>query len=184
MFNGFADWEIAYVTPEINKNEHYELIYFSAHGGPVSSMGGLSVSTTSALSEIEPEQVDLLILPGGVAWETGKNKLIGPLVKKVFSRGIPIAAICAATTYLGQLGLLNHMKHTSNDLAYLKEIAPEYDGEAFYQHELAFSDKNIITANGIAPIEFAREIFKTINLFENDQLDKWYQLFKNGIWTE
>ena len=46
------------------------------------------------------------------------------------------------------------------------------------------TDRNIITANGIAPIEFAREIFKTIGLYNNDNIEKWFQLFKNGIWSK
>lgn len=41
LFNGFSDWEIAYLTPEIKKNEDFELIYFSKGGNSISSMGGL-----------------------------------------------------------------------------------------------------------------------------------------------
>lgn len=28
LFNGFSDWEISYLTPEINKSKEIELIYF------------------------------------------------------------------------------------------------------------------------------------------------------------
>jgi hypothetical protein len=44
LFEGFSDWEIAYLTPEIKKNEEFDLIYFSKYGKSVVSMGGLSVS--------------------------------------------------------------------------------------------------------------------------------------------
>ena len=97
-------------------------------------------------------------------------------------KGKPIAAICGATAYLGKLGLLNDVKHTSNDLKYLTSVAPEYRGAEHYIDALAVADKNIITAKGIAPIEFAREIFKTIALYSNDDIQKWFQLFKHGIW--
>jgi hypothetical protein len=69
-------------------------------------------------------------------------------------------------------------------LNYLKGIAPKYSGDENYQHSLAVTDRNIITANGIAPIEFACEIFKTIGLYSDDNIEKWFQLFKNGIWSE
>jgi len=36
----------------------------------------------------------------------------------------------------------------------------------------------------IAPIEFAVEIFKKIELKPDDEIEKWFQLFKNGIWSE
>lgn len=184
LFDGFSDWEIAFLTPEIKKNEKFELIYFSEKGNSILSMGGLQITPDSALKDISPETIDVLILPGGSAWEKGENDVIKQLTKTVFESGKTVAAICAATTYLGQLGLLNNSKHTSNDLNYLKAIAPIYIGEKNYENTLATTDKNLITANGIAPIEFAKEIFTKIELYDLDNIEKWFQLFKNGIWKE
>lgn len=184
LFDGYSDWEISYVTPEINKSEKFKLVYFSKDGHIVTSMGGLQVKPTTSLDQLKLEEIDLLILPGGTAWEKGENKEIEKITTDLLEAGKPIAAICAATIYLGQLGLLNDLKHTSNDLNYLKAVAPNYDGDEKYQQSLAVTDRNIITAPGIAPIEFAREIFKTIGLYTDDHIEKWFQLFKNGIWSE
>lgn len=184
LFDGFSDWEIAYLTPEIKKNENFELVYFSKEGKSISSMGGLQILPDTSLKAMATENIDLLILPGGTAWEKGENNEINQLTKDVFNSGNTIAAICAATTHLGQLGILNELKHTSNDLNYLKAIAPKYLGAKNYQNSLAVTDKNIITANGIAPIEFAKELFKKIELYDLDNIEKWFQLFKNGIWEE
>ncbi len=184
LFDGFSDWEISYLTPEINKSEQFDLIYFSKYGKSITSMGGLQIKPTTSLNEINFKDIDMLILPGGSAWEKEENKEVDNITKKLFENGKSIAAICAATTYLGQLGILNDLKHTSNDLNYLKEIAPNYCGEENYQNSLAVTDKNILTANGIASIEFAREIFKTIELYDDENIEKWFQLFKNGIWSE
>jgi putative intracellular protease/amidase len=184
LFDGFSDWEISYLTPEINKSEKFDLVYFSKDGDSISSMGGLQIKPNTSLSEIIIKDLEMLILPGGSAWEIGENKELNQFVKTAFELRKPIAAICAATTYLGQLGLLNYLKHTSNDLSYLKEIAPQYQGENNYLNALAVTDQNIITANGIAPIEFAREIFEKLGLYNSTDTEKWFQLFKNGIWTE
>ncbi len=184
LFNGFSDWEIAYLTPEINKSEQFELLYFSKDGNPVSSMGGLQINPNASLSQININDIEMLILPGGTAWEKGENNELNQFTKNFFEKGISIAAICAATTYLGQLGLLNDLKHTSNDLNYLKAIASQYKGDANYINLPAVSDQNIITANGIATIEFAKEIFLKLELFNTAQTEKWFQLFKNGIWSE
>jgi len=184
LFNGFSDWEIAYLTPEIKKSEEFDLIYFSADGKPVSSMGGLHVLPDLKLSEVYADDVYMLILPGGTAWEKGENREIDPLTKALFAEGKTIAAICAATTYLGKLGFLDNRKHTSNDLQYLKTVAAHYSGEKHYINAFAVTDQNIITANGIATIEFAREIFGAIKLYTDQDIEKWFQLFKNGIWSE
>jgi putative intracellular protease/amidase len=184
LFNGFADWEISYLTPEINKSEKFELVYFSKDGNPVVSMGGLKITPDISFAEVDVNDINLLVLPGGVAWEKGENRELNQFTKDVFEKGKLIAAICAATSYLGQLGILDKVKHTSNDLNYLKAVAPQYSGESNYVNSMAVSDKNIITANGIASIEFAKEIFERISLFEKSDIEKWFQLFKNGIWSE
>ncbi len=184
LFDGFSDWEIAYLTPELNKSKQFELVYFSETGNQVTSMGGLQVNPTISLEELKFEEVDLLILPGGTAWEKREITTIDDLVIELFENKKPIAAICGATFYLGQLGILDHLSHTSNDLGYLKAVVSEYNGQENYQNKLAVTDKNIITANGIAPIEFAAEIFRKINLKPENEIEKWFQLFKNGIWSE
>lgn len=184
LFDGFSDWEIAYLTPEIKKNDEFDLIYFSQNGDSVLSMGGLRILPDISLKEINLNEVEMLILPGGTAWEKDENDFIDSFAKSLFATGKTIAAICAATAYLGKKGFLNDLKHTSNDLFYLKGIAPEYLGEQNYINSYAVTDKNIITANGIAPIEFAKEIFQQLKLYGDDEIEKWFQLFKNGIWSE
>lgn len=184
LFDGFADWEISYLTPEINKSQKFELVFFSKNGEAITSMGGLQIKPESSRNQLKMNEVDMLILPGGTAWEKGENFEIERLTLEVFKKGKPIAAICAATVFLGQLGLLDDLKHTSNDLKYLQSVAPNYHGEKNYQNSLAMRDGNIITANGVAPIEFAREIFSTIGLYTDEEIEKWFQLFKNGIWSD
>lgn len=183
LFNGFADWEIAYLSPEIKKSSDFELVYFSKDGDSVISMGGLSITPDISLKEINLNEVEMLILPGGTAWEKDENDFIDSFVNNLFEAEKTIAAICAATIYLGKKGFLNNFKHTSIDLLYLKGVAPEYLGEKNYINSFAVTDKNIITANGIAPIEFAREIFQKLKLHSDNDIEKWFQLFKNGIWS-
>lgn len=183
LFNGFSDWEISYITPEINKSEAFDLIFFTKDGASVKSMGGLHISPDSSLNELNVDEVEMLILPGGAAWEKGELDFIDFIAINLFQSGKTIGAICAATTYLGRKGFLDHLKHTSNDLHYLKEISPDYAGEQHYINSNAVTDKNIITANGISPIEFASEIFKKLKLYNDQEIEKWFQLFKNGVWS-
>ncbi len=70
------------------------------------------------------------------------------------------------------------MTHTSNNLEYTKMTCPNYKGEEFFEMKSAMSDENLITASGIAPLEFAREVLKKIDVFEPDTLEAWYKLNK------
>ncbi len=183
LFDGYSDWETAYLSPEIFKSEKFELCYFSIDGKIVKSMGGLYVQPAFSLIDVASFDYEMLILPGGTAWEKGELAGIEDFTRTAFVKGKKIAAICAATAFLGQLGILDQIAHTSNDCGYLKACAPDYKGEEFYQNEWTVSEENIITANGVATIEFAREIFKILKLYDERQIEQWYQLYKNGIWN-
>jgi hypothetical protein len=76
------------------------------------------------------------------------------------------------------------VNHTSNVRGFLKAISPEYQGESLYSDQRAVTDRNIITASGVAPVEFAREIFMKLKIFDEATIEKWFQLFKNGVWIE
>mgnify|MGYP001597178950 CR=1 FL=1 len=184
VFNGFSDWEISYVMPELNKSPLYEIKTFSLDGQPVYSMGSLKILPDLAIADVEMENLAMLVLPGGDAWEEEKLREVSPLVEQVHQSNIPIAAICGATILLAEMGLLNQIEHTSNAKEYLKAIVPGYKGAIYYLDQRTVSDKNIITATGIAPIEFAREIFRELNLYEDAAIEKWFQLFRNGVWIE
>lgn len=86
--------------------------------------------------------------------------------------------------------LLDSIKHTSNSKQYLNQISPDYNGQENYRGKedysdpIAVTDSNIITSSGVAPLEFAREIFKHLKIYDELTIEKWYQLFKQGIWQE
>ncbi len=184
LFDGFSDWEISYLAPELNKSKKINLKYCSIDGLEIISVGGLKITPDLSIQKLDLDDITALILPGGSAWEEKSIKGIDELIEILHFKNKIIASICSATTFMGQKGYLDNIKHTSNSIDYLKYIAPEYKGENKYQSDLAVTDKNIITANGFSPIEFAREIFKKINLKSEEDIEKWFQLFKNGIWAE
>jgi putative intracellular protease/amidase len=184
LFNGFSDWEIGYLTSELNKSEKINLQYITVNGYEIISAGGLKISPDLSLENLRTEDISVLVLPGGSVWENNSMTEIDKLVEKLYSENKTIAAICGATAYLGNNGYLDNVNHTSNALEYLKYVAPQYKGEKKYKSDSSVSDKNIITANGTAPIEFAREIFKKVELHSKKDIDSWFQLFKYGIWTK
>ena len=89
-----------------------------------------------------------------------------------------MAAICGATVALAQTSILNQYKHTSNDLSYLKEACPNYTGGELYVHKPAVTDGYLITATGLAPLEFAYEIIKKLEVFSEATLEAWFQLHR------
>lgn len=57
-------------------------------------------------------------------------------------------------------------------------VCPNYKGETLYEKGPAVSDENLVTASGIAPLEFAVEVLKKLDVFAPDTLRSWYKLYK------
>jgi putative intracellular protease/amidase len=184
LFDGYADWEPSYLIPELNKSHEYQLTTFSIKGDSVRSAGGLRIMPDAAMADVKPALAEMIILPGGDAWEERKCREVIPLIKDFNNLNKKIAAICGATLMLSDMGILNNIRHTSNADFYLKRFSEEYSGQRYYVQQPAVWDKNIITASGIYPIEFAAEVFRALHVMDSVTIEKWFQVFKNGIWAE
>jgi putative intracellular protease/amidase len=141
-------------------------------------MGGLKILPDIKLEECSIKNTDALILPGGDTWMETIHQPIINKAKQCIKEDIVVAAICGATIALAQNGLLDSRWHTSNDLGYLKMVCPDYKGEKYYKNEPAVTDGKLITAPGVAPLEFALHVLKALDAFSPKTLDIWYKLNK------
>lgn len=184
VFDSMADWEAAFAIAGINNPQFqrepssYRIVTVGSTPQPVTTAGGVRILPETTLSEIDRDQSAMLILPGGDRWESGGNADAVELARVFFVESLPVAAICAATLALARAGMLDDFHHTSNSRDYL--AASGYRGGSFYCDVPAVTDEGVITASGIAPVEFAREIFRTLNLYSPQTLDAWYALFRFG----
>jgi putative intracellular protease/amidase len=184
VFDTMADWEPAFAIAGINNPEfqlqpdRYDLKTISAGRKSVTTIGGVRIEPDLSLEDVSADASAMLILPGGKSWETGANPEAIELARSFLAADKPVAAICAATLALARAGLLDDRGHTSNAPEYL--AASGYSGGGLYQHLPAVTHRNLITASGIAPVDFAHEIFKMLNLYSDPALEAWYALFKHG----
>jgi len=184
VFDSMADWETSFAVAGINNPRfqrnpgRYRVVTVGRSRAPITTMGGLRIQPDLSLSEVEADEAAMLILPGGDAWESGSNSAAIDLARVFFIEGVPVSAICAATLALACTGMLEDFHHTSNSREYL--AATGYRGGKFYCDVPAVRDEGLITASGAAPLEFAREIFKALDLYNPTALDAWYALFKFG----
>ncbi|UHA74929.1 type 1 glutamine amidotransferase family protein [Paenibacillus sp. 481] len=185
VFDTMSDWEIGYLTAELNSGRFYKkglspskIVTVGLEKKLVTTMGGLKILPDITLDECSMESIDALILPGGDTWTEAIHQPIFTIVERCLQEGIWVAAICGATMGLAQTGLLNSRWHTSNDREYLKMICPSYTGEHYYKMEPAVTDGKLITASGIAPLEFAMHVLRGLDVFSSNTLDAWYSLNK------
>jgi len=185
VFDTMSDWEIGYLTAELNSGRYFsqgiaplKIATIGIERTPVTTMGGLKIIPDLKVDECSLESIAALILPGGNTWTEAVHAPILNMADACLQEGIVVGAICGATMGLAQAGLLNKRWHTSNDLSYLKMVCPSYQGGEYYKEESAVTDGSLVTASGVAPLEFSVHVLKVLDVFTPKTLAAWYQLNK------
>lgn len=178
---GFADWEPAHALAELRRHGHYRVEVVGFTLDPVQSMGGVTILPTRTVTGVEPVDVAVFILPGGDRWERQPLEPdLDHLLHSLDRQGVPIAAICAATTAIARMGLLRGRRHTSNSLQYLRKQVPEYTDDTAYVDAPAVRDQSLITASGLGDVEFASEIMAELGVLSPQDRDLWRTLYRSA----
>lgn len=187
VLDTMADWEIGYLTAELNSGRYFKkglapskIVTVSNEKTLVTTKGGLRILPDRKLDECDMKNADALILPGGDTWQDAIHEPVIKMAERCLKEGIVLAAICGATIGLAENRLLDSRQHTSNDLEYLKMVCPGYGGEKYYRNEPAVTDENMITASGSASLEFACHVLKALDVFTPETLEAWYNLNKTN----
>lgn len=185
VFNTMSDWEYGYLIAELNSGRYFKkdlaplkVITVGANKEIITTMGGLSIKPDNSLDECTFDSKDLVVLSGGNTWGEAIHQPILKKIGEALKLGTIVAAICGATEGLANMGYLDSRKHTSNSLEYIKMVCPNYKGENFYEMEPVVAGENLITASGVAPLEFAMEVLKKLDVFAPNTLHSWYNLNK------
>ena len=183
IFDGYADWEPAFVCSELNAPEtDYVVKTVSLDREPKRSMGGFAVLPDYSVENF-PREFGLLVLCGGYAWMEQKNNAVLPLVEYAVKQGIPVGAICNAVNFMAEHGYLDHIRHTGNTVEFMEAQAPHYKGGQHYLERQAVCDSGIITANGTGALEFGAEILRLLNARTETAVSDWYRIHKFGYYS-
>lgn len=185
VFDTMSDWEVGYLIAELNSGRYFkkelaplEVVAVGVDKSPITTMGGLKILPSISIDECILKSTDILVLPGGDTWMEEIHEPILKQVSESVKEGTVIAAICGATLGLAKIGLLDSRRHTSNNLEYMKMVCPNYIGEKYYVMEPAVTDGNLVTASGIAPLEYAMHVLKVLDVFAPETLYSWFNLYR------
>ncbi|MGG7214245.1 DJ-1/PfpI family protein [Clostridium nigeriense] len=126
-----------------------EIAFCSVDGKEINCMEGYSVNVDMALKDVNINDVKCLTITGGDISDIN-NKTVRDFIKNLVDKGAIISAICAGVDVLDDAGILNGVKSTHSE-----------DTDVS-------NDKNIITARANAYVDFAIEVAKKLDLFEDE----------------
>ena len=167
LANGFE--EIEALTPvDVFRRAGLDTLTVSITDNPtVVGSHNIAVSADITLSEMKLSDADLLLLPGGMPGTKylGQCKALCDAVCAHAQAGKPIAAICAAPSVLGSLGLLCGKEAT---------CYPGFEAElmgAAVSEKKVVRDANIVTAAGMGvALDFSLECLRLLG--HSDAADK------------
>jgi len=173
IFDGMTDYEITFITHLLSADAGKKIITISYEDKIIEGRSGFLYKPSKLITDVIYEDVEGLIIPGG--WYGNTKPELIELINNLNSKGKLISAICGAgTVFLAKAGILKNVKYTSPIEEWTQkhiEVFGEKDPfpRENYVYERVVRDGNIITAQGIAFIDFAIEICDWFNLFENQE---------------
>ncbi|AZG47803.1 DJ-1/PfpI family protein [Gordonia insulae] len=179
LYPTLADWEFGYVAAGVNNPEYqsdpgsFRIVTVGASREPIRTIGGVTMVPDVTLDDVTPDDSAMLVLPGAQIWDAN-DEFVDAALRWV-GADVPVAGICGATVGLARSGLLDDRRHTSNAREQLEPTG--YAGAAHYVDAPAVTDRGVITAAAVAPVEFAREVFGLLGVYTPAVLDAWYQLY-------
>jgi protein deglycase len=169
IYDTFADFEVTILLTCLKSK--FEIITFTGNDKSlVHSCAGLQVTPNLTINNVNPEEYDVLIIPGGDPVSLLQNSALKEIVQHFYLEGKTIAAICGGPAILGAAGILEKVKYTAS----LDLDDPSYGHvlvRANLVNEHLVIDGNIITSTGSNYLNFAEVVLKHVGVYSEDMVD-------------
>lgn len=170
IYNNMADFEISVLLHYLKNIGEYEIIAVADEMGEIGAQSGLRFVPDKKIGEIdEIGAYEALIIPGGPI-DNGQNGIC-PVIRELIQKGKLVASICFAPQFLGRAGVLkNYVYTTSCTEETIRSLGVE---DPFvrrnYRNERVVIDRNVITAQGHAFVDFAEAVCAYLGVFEREE---------------
>lgn len=159
LADGFEEIEALTVVDLLRRAQIYVGTVSVMEEYTVRGSHGINVLAEDLFEEVNFADVDVLVLPGGMPGTTNlkAHEGVRRVVTDFVEEGKKVAAICAAPTVLGDLGLLKGKRITC-----YPSVEKEIQGAVLTRTPVA-ADGNIITSRGVGTaIDFALELIAVL----------------------
>lgn len=152
--------EIEAITPiDLLRRAEVEVITVGVTGKMVTGSHGITVEADITLDEVNPNGLELLVLPGGNPGfkNLEQNKVVQDLIDYCVNSNIYIGAICAAPSILGRMGILEGKKATV-----YPGMEDQLKGADVKNNEVVIDDKIITSRGAGTSIPFAAALISVL----------------------
>jgi len=178
-YDRFAEFEVAHICCALGKY----LTAAATENKIITSIECQKFLPDTTLAEVNPDDVDIFVIPGGDPKNEYKNQQLKDFLFKLNTKGKIIAGICGGAEIMAFYGLLDAKRANGDSNGFVVTPQNEYIyNKINIVDQDVVCDGNLITAVGQAYCEFAIEVQKAAGIFANEQdaIDtlKWYKNIK------
>ena len=169
IFDNMTDYEITFINHLLRVDGGKETVTVSYEDKIIKSASGMSYKADRLLCDVTSDELDGLIICGGWFGEL-RDELVG-LIQKLNSENKLLAGICGAGTFfLAASGVLDTVSYTTPITSWTQRHRAVFgEKDPFprqnYVEKRVVSDRNVVTAIGVAFVDFAVEICYKLGLF-------------------
>lgn len=173
IFEGMTDYEITFITHLLGADAGNEIFPIAYEDIIIKSRSGLLYKPQKLVSDALSEEADGLIIPGGWYGDT-RHELL-QLINNLDMKKKLLAGICGSgTVFLAKSGILKNVKYTTPITSWTQRHIEVFGEKDPFPRENFVLDRvvryeNVITAQGIAFIDFAVEICDWFDLFQSQE---------------
>lgn len=179
LFDNMTDYEITFLTHLLKVDAGKEIITLSYEDKMVRSASGVMYRADKRVKDVSDGEIGGLILCGGWFGEV-RSELI-ELIQKLNAKNKLLAGICGAGTFfLAASGVLNNVRYTTPITQWTEKhrevfgTVDPFPRENYVQSRVV-TNKNVITAQGIAFLDFAVAVCDWLGLFSSEDEKNSFQ---------
>jgi putative intracellular protease/amidase len=162
VYESFVQYEV--ILTSLFMKTKGDIVTVGIDGSEVTSHEGFKIKPHMKLSDLNLDEVDLFVIPGGEHVNIYGNPLLIKTLQGLNKKGKVIAAICSGPVHLAKAGLLDGKRYTSYKL-------PQCKGDfknAMRLEDNVVVDGNIVTAKAEGYVDLALELGKIFNIYKDE----------------
>lgn len=172
IYDDMADFEITFITHLLGADLGMEIATISYEDKLIRSKSGVIYKPSKRIKDVMEEDADGLIIPGGWNGEIKSELMV--LIQNLNSKGKLLGAICAGPRFLVKAGVLDNVKYTTSIVNWTEIHKKNFmEDDPFPRQNFILDrvirDRNIITAQGNAFIDFAIEVVDWFDGFDDEE---------------
>lgn len=184
IYDNMADFEFTWAAHLLGVAGQREVITIAGEKNPIKSKCGIVYQPHARVEEaLHFDDIEALIITGG--YTRTPNEALSKLIRTLSEQKKLIASICAGPQFLAHAGILQGRSYTTTLSVWDETLQKEYGSDPFpregYREQRLVRDGNLITAVGLAFVDFAVEICDWFQLFQSEEEKNTYLKLVKGI---